>query len=178
LTIGDPGASGTRNTLAPPVSVVEANAAAARSITRASRALPDRSDIAAAYRRCALLDQDAMRRSAVTRFGPPLLLMAVIFFLSAQPNLGTGLGVWDTILRKGAHMAEFGLLFVLWWRAFGYRRRAAAVVIALTYAASDELHQHFVAGRHASPVDWLIDAAGVVIAVALTRRLSAAPPVK
>jgi VanZ family protein len=104
----------------------------------------------------------------VARFGPPVALMAVIFAFSAQPNLGTGLGVWDTILRKGAHMAEFGLLWWLWWRAFGYRRIGLAVVITLAYAASDEFHQHFVTGRHASPRDWLIDAAGVGVAIAFT----------
>ncbi|MDA0184533.1 VanZ family protein [Solirubrobacter phytolaccae] len=103
----------------------------------------------------------------VVRFGPPLLLMAVIFFLSAQPDLGTGLGTWDTILRKGAHMVEFGLLWLLWWRALG-RRRALAALITLAYAASDELHQRFVDGRHGSPVDWLIDATGVAVAIALT----------
>jgi VanZ family protein len=105
----------------------------------------------------------------ITRFGPPLLLMAVIFGLSAQPDLGTGLGTWDTILRKGAHMAEFGLLWWLWWRAFGYRRPVVAAAITLAYAASDEFHQRFVDGRHGSPVDWLIDAAGVAVAIALTR---------
>ena len=105
----------------------------------------------------------------IARFGPPLLLMAVIFGLSAQPDLGTGLGTWDTILRKGAHMAEFGLLWWLWWRAFGCRWPLAAAAITLAYAASDEFHQRFVDGRHGSPVDWLIDAAGVAVAIALTR---------
>jgi hypothetical protein len=98
--------------------------------------------------------------------------MAVIFALSAQPSLGTGLGVWDTILRNGAHMTEFGLLWWLWWRAFHGRRWLAPTVIALAYAASDELHQSFVEGRHGTPVDWLIDAAGVGIAVALTLRFA------
>ena len=108
----------------------------------------------------------------IARFAPPVLLMAVIFTLSAQPNLGTGLGTWDTILRKGAHMAEFGLLWWLWWRALPRRPYLWATVIALAYAASDEFHQSFVSGRHGSPVDWLIDACGVAIAFALTRRFS------
>ena len=109
----------------------------------------------------------------VSRFGPPLALMAVIFVLSAQPDLNSGLGGWDTVLRKLAHMVEFGLLWLLWWRAFGYANPSAAVAIALAYAATDELHQHFVEGRVGSPVDWLIDATGValaVLAVALQRR--------
>ena len=113
-----------------------------------------------------------------SRFLPPLALMAVIFFLSAQPGLNSGLGIWDVVLRKLAHMVEFGLLWFLWWRAFGYRAVLAAVVIALAYAASDELHQTFVPDRSGSPFDWAIDAAGVGLAgaaVVLWFRLTRSP---
>jgi VanZ family protein len=107
----------------------------------------------------------------VFRFVPPLALMGAIFFFSAQPDLGTGLGVWDTILRKAAHMAEYGLLWFLWHRALRTATPWPAVIITLAYAASDEFHQSFVAGRHGSPLDVLIDAVGVAIAVILyTRR--------
>ena len=110
----------------------------------------------------------AVLRTA-SRFIPPVALMGVIFALSAQPDLGTGLGDWDTLLRKLGHMAEFGVLWWLWLRALGGSPRAAvaACAITLAYAATDELHQSFVTGRHATPVDWAIDAAGVGIAVAL-----------
>ena len=108
------------------------------------------------------------------RLAPPLALMALIFALSAQPSLSTGLGVWDTVLRKAAHMTEFGLLWWLWWRVFDGRRWLWPTAIALVYAATDELHQSFVPGRHGTPVDWLIDAAGVGLAVAVTLRLSSA----
>ena len=40
----------------------------------------------------------------MARFAPPLLLMGLIFFLSAQPDLNSGLGTWDTVLRKIAHV--------------------------------------------------------------------------
>jgi VanZ family protein len=117
-------------------------------------------------------------RSAVARFAPPLALMALIFVLSAQPDLNSGLGLLDTILRKLAHMAEFGLLWWLWWRALRIPHPGPAIAITLLYAASDEIHQHFVAGRHGSVLDWCIDAAGVGLAglaVALReRRLRAA----
>ena len=103
--------------------------------------------------------------TAISRFGPPLALMALIFFLSAQPSLDSGLGDWDLILRKLAHMAEFGLLALLWWRALG--SPGPAVAIALVYAASDEWHQTFVTGRHGTPTDWVIDAAGVAVAISL-----------
>jgi VanZ family protein len=109
----------------------------------------------------------------LSRFGPPLALMAVIFFLSAQPDLGTGLGVWDTILRKAAHMAEYGLLWFLWQRALNTATPWPAVATTLAYAVTDELHQTFVDGRHGSPLDVMIDAAGVAVAVALYSRRKA-----
>ncbi len=89
--------------------------------------------------------------------------MALIFALSAQPSLNSGLGAWDLVLRKLAHMTEFGLLWVLWMSAL--QRPVAAAGIALAYAATDELHQTFVPGRHGTPWDWAIDAAGVGLAV-------------
>jgi VanZ family protein len=108
--------------------------------------------------------------AAVGRYGPPIVVMAVIFALSAQPDLNSGLGIWDTIGRKLVHMASYGLLWFLWWRALGWRRPALAAAIALTYAATDEFHQHFVAGRHGSPVDVAIDAAGIALAMLAARR--------
>jgi VanZ family protein len=104
----------------------------------------------------------AMR--SVSRLAPPLLLMGLIFFLSAQPDLSSGLGTWDLILRKLAHMAEYGLLWFLWWRALGYRNAAIPAAIAIGYSITDELHQATVEGRHGTPVDVLIDSAGVALA--------------
>ena len=83
------------------------------------------------------------------RIVPPLLLMALIFFLSAQPDLNSGLGGWDLVLRKGAHMTEYGLLWFLWTRVFG---PLPAAGIALAYAATDEFHQTFVHGRSGTPL--------------------------
>lgn len=91
--------------------------------------------------------------------------MGVIFALSAQPDLNSGLGVWDTVLRKLAHMAAFGLLWWFWLRALG--RPVLAAVITIAYAVSDEWHQSFVEGRHGAVSDVAIDAAGVGIAGAL-----------
>ena len=97
-------------------------------------------------------------------YAPPLALMGLIYFLSAQPDLNSGLGVADVIGRKFVHMGEYGLLWWLWSRAFGFRRPLLAAAITLAYAATDEYHQTFVHGRHGSPVDWLIDATGVAVA--------------
>jgi VanZ family protein len=112
---------------------------------------------------------------------PPLVLMGVIFALSAQPSLDSGLGAIDQIGRKLIHFGEYALLCFLWWRALASvtsPRRAAllAFVLASGYAVTDEIHQIFVEGRHGTPVDWLIDSAGAaVVAVRLgTRERSAA----
>jgi hypothetical protein len=109
-----------------------------------------------------------MRRAA--RFAPPLALMAVIFFLSAQPDLDSGLGIWDTIGRKILHAAVYGTLWFLWWRALGYGQPGPAIAITLLYAVSDEYHQTFTEGRVGSPLDVAIDTAGVAIAVLLATR--------
>ncbi len=89
--------------------------------------------------------------------------------LSSIPHLGTGLGVWDTILRKGAHMTEYAILALLLVRAVG--REAPALALGVVYAASDELHQSFVRGRHASPVDVAIDSVGLLLGVLAWRRV-------
>jgi VanZ family protein len=105
---------------------------------------------------------------------PPLVLMAVIFALSAQPNLDSGLGTIDFIGRKLVHMTEYGLLTFLWWRALRTiapaRALALAFAIAVTYACTDELHQRSVKGRDGTPRDVAIDTAGATVAVVLIRR--------
>ncbi|MFL5845055.1 MAG: VanZ family protein [Solirubrobacteraceae bacterium] len=114
--------------------------------------------------------------AAALRFGPPLALMALIFFLSAQPDLSSGLGNWDLVLRKLAHMTEYALLFVLWRHALPGVSPWAAAAIAVGYAITDEVHQHFVEGRHGAPVDVLIDAVGVAAGWAAMRRLMVRRP--
>jgi VanZ family protein len=109
----------------------------------------------------------------MTRVLPPLALMGLIFYLSAQPRLGTDLGTLDLMLRKAAHMTEYGLLWFLLLRAFGYERPWLAFGIAFAYACSDEFHQTFVDGRHGTPVDVGIDTAGMAVAALLRRRVTA-----
>ncbi len=98
---------------------------------------------------------------AIGRYAPPLAIMALIFALSATPDLSSGLGVWDTVLRKLAHVTIFAVLALTLVRATRWRRPILASVIAIAYAISDEVHQHFVEGRHGTPVDVAIDAIGI-----------------
>ena len=109
---------------------------------------------------------------AASLYVPPLALMGLIFFLSAQPDLNSGLGVWDTIGRKFVHFSIFGALWWLWDRALGYHHGLVAAVIAVAYAITDEYHQSFVDGRVGSVRDVLIDTAGVLEAWLLSRLLA------
>ena len=110
---------------------------------------------------------------------PPLIAMGVIFFLSAQTSDPIDRAWWDVALRKLAHVTEYAILTALWWRALrGLGMRfplAAAIAISIGYAATDEFHQTYVDGRHGTPVDVLIDCAGIAAAAAAItfRRLRA-----
>jgi VanZ family protein len=102
-----------------------------------------------------------------SRWLPVLVWAGVIFAFSSIPSLNSGLGGWDFVLRKGAHMTEYAILAVLLVRATGSYAWAFAFTVA--YAASDEVHQLFVRGRHGSPIDVAIDAVGAVIGLSLLR---------
>ena len=99
---------------------------------------------------------------------PVVAWAALIFALSSVPDLGTGLGGWDTVLRKLAHAGEYAVLGALLLRATG--RAGVAFALGILYAMSDELHQSFVPGRLGSPVDVAIDAVGVACGVFLWQR--------
>jgi hypothetical protein len=108
----------------------------------------------------------------VLAWAPVAAWAGLIFAASAQPNLvflpDASL---DFVLRKLGHMTVFGILALLLWHAVARttsarRPWAWAIALASLYAATDEGHQAFVAGRHASAVDVGIDVAGVLLAVA------------
>ena len=104
---------------------------------------------------------------ALSLWLPVVAWAGLIFVLSSIPDLGTGLGTWDLVLRKIAHAAEYAVLGFLLLRALG--RESAALAVGIAYAASDELHQHFVPGRQGSPLDVLLDSVGVAVGVYAVR---------
>ena len=120
---------------------------------------------------------------------PPLLVMAVIFYLSSQTSTGDH-SSFEVILRKIGHVSEYLVLTLCWIRAMrglgvGDSLQGAVawgVAITFAYAATDELHQTLVEGRHGTPVDVLIDSIGMAIAAGLilwagpSRRRLGAPP--
>ena len=104
------------------------------------------------------------------RWVPVVLWAAVIFTLSSIPHLSSGLGTWDYVLRKGAHVTEYAILGALLLRAL--EREVPAFALGVLYAVSDELHQAFVRGRHSSPIDVAIDSVGLAVGVLAWRRVS------
>ncbi len=74
-------------------------------------------------------------------------------------------------IRKCGHAAEYAVLALLCWRAFrkpvepdprpwDWPLAGRALLVVMLYAATDELHQLFVASRQASLADVLIDSSG------------------
>jgi VanZ family protein len=106
-----------------------------------------------------------VRGSFVRNWLPVVAWAALIFAFSAVPDLGTGLGTWDFVLRKLAHTTEYAILGALLVRATG--RIGTAFALGVLYAISDEFHQVFVPGRHGAPLDVAIDAVGVAVGIAL-----------
>jgi VanZ family protein len=109
-------------------------------------------------------------RSRLSTWLPVVVWAGVIFAFSSVPSLGTGLGTWDLVLRKLAHLSEYALLGLLLARAV--RRPWAALALAAGYAATDEVHQTFVEGRHGAPLDVAIDTLGALAGIVLWTRWS------
>ena len=110
------------------------------------------------------------------RWLPAVLWMLGIFYFSSKPTLPQAPGPWlDAALKKLAHIFEYSTLYLLLvrsWRGHVLPRKALDVALwtAAAFAASDELHQAFVPGRHCTLYDFLIDLSGVLLLWWLLRR--------
>lgn len=102
----------------------------------------------------------------------PLIVWAVIIFISSSiegPSLPP-LDVWSA--DKLIHCGVYAVLAFTALRAFEHagdvRNKHTrwvmgwSIIFCLAYGASDEMHQSFVTGRHASVLDFLADSAGVL----------------
>jgi VanZ family protein len=98
---------------------------------------------------------------------PPIIYAALIFHFSSESNPLPALTthVWDKLL----HATEYAGFAVLLSRAFrgeGFGRARSilfALIVAIVYGASDEVHQLFTPGRDSSVLDWAADAVGAVV---------------
>lgn len=114
-----------------------------------------------------------------------VICMAVIFLLSDQPSedsaaLSDGvlrkifclhLEFTSHFIRKAAHALEFAGLYFLLYMSFGFTFQKAAPFSALfaciLYAATDEIHQYFVAGRACQLRDVFVDFLGALMSLAV-----------
>lgn len=91
-------------------------------------------------------------------------------FQEALPNLT--LIELNLILRKLAHFTLYFILGCSLTGVFSRQRRVppvlAAILAGACFAASDELHQMFSAGRNANTWDVLLDTCGVAVGSILT----------
>lgn len=109
--------------------------------------------------------------SILSRWGPVLLQVALIFFFSHQPPASLILQAFPLSSVIG-HLGGYGLLALLLYRAIKggcgvWNVRAAWMVLALAvfYGITDELHQSFVPGRHPSAADIVVDGVGAALAL-------------
>jgi VanZ family protein len=99
--------------------------------------------------------------------------MAVIFVLSSRDGLDSGSGRLRFDIAKLGHLAVYFVLGALIDRAVSLRpvRRQAwwGLVLIVSYAITDEIHQSFVPGRTPLAIDLAIDAAGGLAGIAAWR---------
>ncbi|KYD11305.1 VanZ family protein [Saccharococcus caldoxylosilyticus] len=99
-----------------------------------------------------------------------LILDMILSYLPFGGGKEEGPSLLNFIVRKLAHLTEYGILAVLVWRALSPKRTAyaGAWLFATLYAMTDEWHQSFEPGRTATPKDVAIDSCGALIALMVT----------
>jgi hypothetical protein len=130
-------------------------------------------------------------RAAAWYWGPLIGWMAAIFALSSltaasistAPPVEAARSASFLANQITAHMAEFSVLAVLAYRVAARLHPAtgpflAPAVLAMTafYGATDEVHQSFVTGRHASWIDLGYDTLGAAMGVMAAMAWSWARP--
>jgi len=99
------------------------------------------------------------------------VLRAVLAWIFGQIDAVT-FGLVHFLIRKSAHFTEYAILSALWFRALRvhlnslWRVRWALIglIISLSVAIIDELHQSFVPSRTGSVHDVLLDFCGAMFA--------------
>jgi VanZ family protein len=109
--------------------------------------------------------------SIVPRWFPALFFMAAIFAFSSQPSDDLpNFEDWDYLIKKMGHAIGYGLLAMSYFHFLKYDKkfRWLAWLMAVVFSATDEFHQSFVPGRHASITDVLVfDNLGAAFALLL-----------
>lgn len=97
-----------------------------------------------------------------------VLMGMLSFLLGEDASASISIDAIHLFIRKGAHMAEYAVLFLLYRRALGIEGAkhpgVLAIALCAAHAATDELHQAFVADRGPSIIDVGIDTLGAGMA--------------
>lgn len=110
---------------------------------------------------------------------PVFVWCSVIFLLSSMPTIETTkIFWWDFVMKKTAHIIEYGILYFLVYRAAtrGFSKSINQSVIVycllfgLIYAFSDEYHQSFTPGRHSKLRDVGFDLTGMLLSLYLIKK--------
>lgn len=103
---------------------------------------------------------------------PVVLWAAVIFsFSSITTNAVSEIHWKDFIVKKLAHIGEYGIFTILLYRALqgsGFSKKKAsiwALLVCILYAISDEYHQSFTPGRGPTLRDVGFDTIGGSLAI-------------
>jgi len=107
---------------------------------------------------------------------PVLLWMGLISYLSAQPGLKVVEGPMDFWTRKPAHVGEYAILFLFFFRAIkgssSWKRREiyiGAGVLSFLFAVTDEFHQLLVPLREGELADLGFDLLGIIAGIIFLR---------
>ncbi|MBT3239795.1 MAG: VanZ family protein [Chloroflexi bacterium] len=115
-----------------------------------------------------------MKYKPLLKWIPALLIMIGIFLFSSIPATEMpSFGLLDLLVKKGAHMAGYGLLTLAYIYGFGNKISKVQWVVlflAVLYALTDEWHQSYVPGRYGSLWDVVIDALGSIISIFLSKK--------
>ena len=110
---------------------------------------------------------------------PPILWALIIFTFSSFPTVETSdFFLWDFLIKKSAHLIEYGVLAILLYRAMinsDMEKKKAiiySIIIAGLYGVTDEFHQSFIPGRGPAARDVAIDTIGATIGILLTGKYS------
>lgn len=99
--------------------------------------------------------------------------MAIIFLLSGRERVAVSEEyVVNFLIFKTVHVLEYGILFILYYRALKntlYKHKVifwawAAFVLTIIFALSDEIHQVYVPTREGKLRDVIIDGIGASLA--------------
>ena len=104
------------------------------------------------------------------------LLEAIITAIVGHPLPPAQFNLVHFLVRKAAHLTEYGILGALLFRAIrrvrlGWQPQwsAAAVLVAAVVASADEWHQTFIPSRTGAVSDVVLDTAGAIAAQILIR---------